>query len=262
MKKFYSLVAILGTSFAIAQSTTVISENFNALTDGGNTTSTGATAPSGTDIYANGSAATTIPNFPTGTKGYSAGGMIKLGTGSLIGSTRSKLVDLSTNGGNVKVALDVKGWTVTPAKFIVNLINDNEVYASTEVAYSAVMAGSVEPVTASFTGGLANSHVEIVTNEAAYRLYIDNIVITTETLGTANYADAAKAIKNTVWTNTAVFSTKGNSTVEVYNTNGQLVKSFEVNGNKSVNVSDLAAGVYVVKTTENGKSTSTKVVKK
>ncbi|HEY4538937.1 MAG TPA: T9SS type A sorting domain-containing protein, partial [Faecalibacter sp.] len=71
-----------------------------------------------------------------------------------------------------------------------------------------------------------------------------------------------KAIQNTVWTNTAAFSTKANASVEVYNVNGQLVKSFEVNGNKNVNVSDLAAGVYVVKSTENGKTTTTKVVKK
>ena len=87
-------------------------------------------------------------------------------------------------------------------------------------------------------------------------------VVFSRTLSVADYAEAAKAIKNTVWTNTAVFSTKGNASVEVYNVNGQLVKSFEVNGNKNVNVSDLAAGVYVVKSTENGKTVTTKVVKK
>ena len=87
-------------------------------------------------------------------------------------------------------------------------------------------------------------------------------IVYSENLGVADFAEAAKAIQNTVWTNTASFSTKSNAKVEVFNVNGQLVKSFEVNGNKNVNVSDLAAGVYIVNSTENGKSTSTKVVKK
>jgi hypothetical protein len=48
----------------------------------------------------------------------------------------------------------------------------------------------------------------------------------------------------------------------VYNINGQLVKSFTVNGVQSVNVSDLTKGAYVVKTTSNGKTATQKVVKK
>ncbi|RLZ10672.1 T9SS type A sorting domain-containing protein [Faecalibacter macacae] len=87
-------------------------------------------------------------------------------------------------------------------------------------------------------------------------------IIYSRTLSIADYTEASKAVQNTVWTNTAAFSTKANASVEVYNVNGQLVKSFEVNGNKNVNVSDLASGVYVVKSTENGKTVTTKVVKK
>lgn len=87
-------------------------------------------------------------------------------------------------------------------------------------------------------------------------------LVYSKTLSIADYTEASKAIKNTVWTNTALFTTQGNAKVEVYNVNGQLVKSFDVNGNKNVNVSDLAAGIYVVKSTENGKTVTTKVVKK
>ena len=95
------------------------------------------------------------------------------------------------------------------------------------------------------------------------QIRIQEVTLTyTETLGIADYTTAAKAVQNTVWTNTASFSTKSNAKIEVYNLNGQLVKTFEVNGNKSVNVADLAAGVYVVKSTENGKSVTSKVVKK
>lgn len=97
--------------------------------------------------------------------------------------------------------------------------------------------------------------------EANFDIQIDNIQLWDVNMNSIDLT-ATKAIQNTVWTNTALFSTKGNTNVEVYNVNGQLVKSFEVNGNKNVNVSDLAAGVYVVKSTENGKTATTKVVKK
>ena len=263
MKKFYSLVAVAAFStFSIAQ-TAVLTETFNSLTAGGNTTSSGAGSPDGTDIYAGGTAAA-LPNFPTGSKGYSGGGMLKLGTGSVVGTTNSKAINLSTDSGNVKIVLDVKGWTVTPATFDINLLDSSgAVYATKTVNYTAVMSGNTEKVTATFTGGKANSTVQIVTNAAAYRLYIDNIVITTEpNLGTINYTEAAKAVSNTLWTNTASFNVKEKSTVEVYNMNGQLVKSFEVNGVQNVNVSSLTKGTYVVKTTANGKTATQKVVKK
>ncbi|GEM_PF-725827 len=263
MKKFYSLVAVAALStFAIAQ-TNVLTEDFNSLTAGGNTTSTGAGSPDGTDIYAGGTA-TSLPNFPTGAKGYSAGGMLKLGTSSIVGSTNSKAINLSTDGGNVKVILDVKGWTITPATFDINLLDSSgAIYATKTVDYKAVMSGNTEKVTAIFTGGKANSKIQIITNQAALRLYIDNVVITTEpNLGIADYTEAAKAVSNTLWTNTASFNVKDKTIVEVYNINGQLVKSFEVKGIQNVDVSSLVKGTYVVKTTSNEKSSTQKVVKK
>ena len=97
--------------------------------------------------------------------------------------------------------------------------------------------------------------------ESNFDIQIDNIQLWDMNMNSIDLT-ASKAIQNTVWTNTAAFATQANTNVEVYNVNGQLVKSFEVNGNKNVNVSDLASGVYVVKSTENGKTTTTKVVKK
>ena len=97
--------------------------------------------------------------------------------------------------------------------------------------------------------------------ESNFDIQIDNVQLWDVNMNSIDLT-ATKAIQNTVWTNTAAFATQANTNVEVYNVNGQLVKSFEVNGNKNVNVSDLAAGVYIVKSTENGKTATTKVVKK
>lgn len=55
---------------------------------------------------------------------------------------------------------------------------------------------------------------------------------------------------------------KDKTAVKVYNMNGQLVKSFEVKGVQTVDVSSLAKGIYIVKTTSNGKTATQKVVKK
>ncbi|MDK7374556.1 T9SS type A sorting domain-containing protein [Weeksella virosa] len=93
-----------------------------------------------------------------------------------------------------------------------------------------------------------------------YALDIDNIQLWDMNMNVYTLTPK-KTVLNTLWTNTASFDVKGKATVEVYNTNGQIVKTFEVNGKQTVNVSSLAKGIYFVKTTTNGTSSTTKVVK-
>ncbi|WP_052217822.1 MULTISPECIES: T9SS type A sorting domain-containing protein [Empedobacter] len=104
----------------------------------------------------------------------------------------------------------------------------------------------------SFAGGTAAGNKQFT---------VDNVVWTAPSLG-LNDLEASKAVFNTVWGTDALFNAKDKTTVEVYNINGQLVKSFEVKGVQNVNVSSLVKGTYVVKTTSNGKSSTQKVVKK
>lgn len=100
-----------------------------------------------------------------------------------------------------------------------------------------------------------------VGKDVSYALDIDNIQLWDVNMNVYNVTPE-KAALSTLWTNTATFSVKSKTNVEVYNANGQVVKAFEVNGNQSVNVSSLANGIYFVKTTTNGVSSTTKVVKK
>ena len=70
-------------------------------------------------------------------------------------------------------------------------------------------------------------------------------------------------LKNTMVDNTLSFQTKGNATVRVYNTNGQLVKTANVSAqNANVNVANLPKGNYVVTAELNGEKISQKVIKK
>ena len=70
-------------------------------------------------------------------------------------------------------------------------------------------------------------------------------------------------LKNTIVDNTLSFQTKGNATVRVYNTNGQLVKSDTISAqNANVNVANLPKGNYVVTAELNGETVSQKILKK
>lgn len=256
MKKFYSLVAVAALSLSVnaQDNTEVLNQDFNMYTNEG-----------GND--GNWSGSFNLPGIPDGydevtgftyTKAYAGNGSVKLGTGSAQGiATTPKLVNIEQNailtfragawnGNNEKTTLLLEitgGGTLS--------VNQVELTKGEFTEYTVNISGATSESQITFKGFQpANS-----------RFFLDDVVVQ-NVLAIADYGQAAKAIQNTVWTNTAAFSTKANASVEVYNVNGQLVKSFEVNGNKNVNVSDLAAGVYVVKSTENGKTTTTKVVKK
>ena len=268
MKKIFTLLSViaLGT-FANAQTTTVLSENFAAYTAGGNTTSTGTSAPDGTDIYNPGS--DTLPsgvpsaNFTAGTKVYQAGGMAKLGTGSLIGSMSTKVLDLSTDGGKVSVAFDVKGWSNVEGPVVVSVSSPDATtnpYFTKEVTYSALLAANtLDSKTVTFAGGLANSTITFSTK--AKRAFLDNIVIITDTNLNVNDINKLKNnfVRNTKVNNEISFGEKAN--VKIYNASGSLVKSASVEKNTSLNVSSLPKGIYVVTGEVNGQSVSQKIVK-
>ena len=261
MKKIYSLFAVAVLSVSAYSQTTVLTEDFAAYTKGGNTTSSGTTAPDGTDIYNPGT--TVLPagvpsaNFPTGTKVYMAGGMVKLGSSSLAGSMTSKVVDLSTDGGNVTVSFDVKGWSAVEGDIKVTITGQ----APKTVTYAALMSGSLESKSVSFTGGVANSTVTIETT--AKRAYIDNFkVVTGDATMAVVDANASKAtlVKNTVVDTNIIFAAKAD--VKVINANGQVVKTASVNENTTLDVASLAKGMYIVTGTVNGQAVSQKIIKK
>lgn len=256
MKKFYSLVAVAALSLSVnaQENETVYSQDFNAYTNEG-----------GND--GNWSGSFNLPSIADGldevtgftyTKAYAGNSSVKLGTGSARGiAVTPKLTNLQ---GNAVLTFKAGAWNGNNEK--TTLLLEITGGGTLSVQEVTLVKGEFSEYSVNITGGTSETQITFKGFQAANsRFFLDEVVVQ-NLLAVADYAEAAKAIKNTVWTNTAVFSTKGNASVEVYNVNGQLVKSFEVNGNKNVNVSDLAAGVYVVKSTENGKTVTTKVVKK
>lgn len=267
MKKLYSFFATVMVAGGIfAQQTVVLSEDFSSYSAGGNTASTGTNAPDGTDVYNPGTATNPTPpvaNFPTGSKVYSAGGMVKLGTSSAIGTMTSKTLDLSSNGGNVVITFDVKGWTATPSTIVVKVTG----LANQTVSYTAVMSGTPESKTVTFTGGQANSTVTFETPNTSLRAYLDNIVIKTVASGSLAVTDVNKAkssaslVKNTLVKNNVITFGAEAKDVKVFNMNGQVVKTAIVKQNDGVSVAELAKGNYIVTGTVNNQLVSQKILK-
>ncbi len=154
-----------------------------------------------------------------------------------------------TGGAERTIAVFVDNVQVNPlAGFGVGSGAQATVYTST----TKINKAGVVKVKISFATGTATGNKQFT---------VDNVSWTAPTLGVEDFT-SSKSVSNTLWANTASFNVKDKTLVEVYNLNGQLVKSFEVNGVQHVNVSDLVKGAYVVKTTSNGKTSTQKVVKK
>lgn len=248
MKKLYSLIAIAMFSVASVAQTTLLSEDFATVTSGDNTTTTG----SGTLWAGN-------ANFPDAgnARVYQAGGAVKLGTASLVGSITTKTLDLSTDSGNFTVTFDVKGWTSVEGDIIVTVSG----MTPTTVPYTATRTDAFQNIALSFGGGVAGSTITIATS--AKRAFIDNVAVTTVpiVLGVNDLTTIQNSfVKNTLVENEINFG--ASSDVKIYKMSGQIVKSAKVSENKNMNISDLTPGMYIVTGMVNGKAISTKIMKR
>lgn len=95
-------------------------------------------------------------------------------------------------------------------------------------------------------------------------IVIDEISINTNPLSTLAISDInslkARFIKNTVTNTEIVFGAK--STVNIYNMNGQIVKSANVENGTSLNIASLPKGTYIVSGEVEGKKVAQKIIKK
>ena len=148
--------------------TTVLTDNFATASSGDHTTTGGSGTPWAGDA-----------NFPTVVNAFQAGGAIRIGASGAIGSITSKSVNLSTDGGNVKVTFDVKGWSTVEGSIKVTITGQ----ASQTVTYTSTLTNSFETKSVSFTGGVAGSTVKIETT--AKRAFIDNVKVETISACTA-----------------------------------------------------------------------------
>lgn len=145
----------------------ILNETFSSITNGNNT------ATGGSSTTWNGVG---VVNWTVSTA-YQAGGVVRLGSSSSVGSLRSPALDLS---GPFTVSFDVKGWTNVEGNIRVT-ISDGQTATAT---YTSVLSGSFENKTLSFNAATTSSTITIATT--AKRAFLDNIVVCVEQLPTCN----------------------------------------------------------------------------
>lgn len=151
---------------------------------------------------------------------------------------------------SVKVAFSVSGTNSTSTL----TINSETPITSTSAAAPTVLKSVAIRQAGTATAGTGN-------------VSIDNLVVTTYPSSVLATKDVIKSknifLKNTMVDNTLSFQTKGNATVRVYNTNGQLVKSATISAQSAnVDVASLSKGNYVVTAVLDGETVSQKILKK
>ncbi|MBQ0147249.1 MAG: T9SS type A sorting domain-containing protein [Flavobacteriaceae bacterium] len=253
MKKFYSLVAIAAASLTFAQGSETF-ETQTILSQSGNSYADGSFQGETSGVMVNFVHARDQAEFPISGKGImlrrsDEPSSVEFVIPDGVGEFKFQYRKAFTSGTVRQLSVYVNGELAdTTAEYGEGSGEQGQIYT---FAVPVNKAGQVK-VKITYSDAMTAGNRQTT---------IDN-VSWDKNLGVADYTQAAKAIQNTVWTDTASFSTKGNAKVEVYNVNGQLVKSLEVNGNKNVNVADLAKGIYFVSSTQEGKTITTKVVKK
>jgi len=160
----------------------VLSEDFATLTSGSES------SPSAIEVTRD-----LTPNFPISTKAFPAGGEVKLGSNSALGSITSKSLDLS--GSEFDVSFDVKGWN--SAGGITVTANGQ----TQNVTYTSIIGGIFETKVLHFSAGTANTTVTFSTISSAKRAFLDNIIVTKSSLSvTAPVISSSLAQSGTVGT--------------------------------------------------------------
>jgi hypothetical protein len=140
----------------------IFREDFSSITGGNNTSSGGSSTAWAGNV-----------NFPTGTGDWEAGGAIRLGSGSAVGSITSRSIDLSGNGGAFTVSFKVKGWSTVEGGIKVTAGTQSQT-----VSYTATMGGEFETKTLNFTSGTSTTTIKIETTSK--RAFIDDVTVTAE----------------------------------------------------------------------------------
>ena len=150
---------------------TVLSENFDSITSGNSTATTGSSSRwNGNDNFSEISNADNI---------FQAGGAVRMGANGGTGQLTTKELDLS--GETVTVSFDVKGWTTVESDILVSIDGGT----AQAVTYTAIMAGSFEQKSVTFPAATAASKITFATSNR--RAFIDNIAVTVEGGAGNNY---------------------------------------------------------------------------
>lgn len=241
----------------------IFAENFDKFTDGS------FASPSATNV------ATTVNNFTqvtgwTAANVYAAGGAVKLGASSTLGSLTTPAINLAQDGGKFYVSFYVARWS-TDSTFVNLLVNGVQAKQVTGVTPTMAWVGPFE-----LTGGTSATTIGITGAQAAKgRFFLDSLIVTQQVpaVPTATLASATfRAKVGTTQTLKLALTAKsitGDLTVALTNKAGTdfsttattITKAVALSGTTvSVDYKPLAAGPDTATVTISGGGIATNVV--
>lgn len=206
------------------QETVYLEEDFSSITVGNNISSNGSS-----NAWEDGN-----DNFPQSklVKVYQAGGAVKLGSKSDLGSMTTKNLDLSANNGIFYVTFDVKGWTTIEGDIKISLDGTEK----ETVEYSATINDAFETKTVEISGGTSNSTITIATSKG--RAFIDNVKIFARSsisenfhfskdyavieITDENFAEKLPTLTNNFTDKNVTYSSSEQNVAEINNTTGEI----------------------------------------
>lgn len=168
-----TLNAVSAAAFTITKaSQTILTEDFAKFTTG----SIGS--PSSTDVSASLDTYTATAGW-TGSKVYSAGGAVKLGSSSGQGYLVTPVLDFTTTGGAGTIKFDVQTYG-TDAKAIQVLLSTDGGTTFTQVGSDIATTATLTTQSVSFLNGTATTKLKIMAKAASSnRFYLDNLSVAT-----------------------------------------------------------------------------------
>ncbi len=262
MKKLYSLIAVVTLAFSVnAQTNLVQNPGFESDLASWVIGSAGYTLPNISTTDFHGGAKSAWYDNPSSTTGFLQNVAIN---GSTV-YTLSYWYKASTNRPSGTTQNNIfRLWSVMKDTAGTPVYNTGSSTDDELRSYNGYLplASEWTQKTVVFT-----SHASAASIDVAFRSYgngsswVDDVFLVEGNLSTVDFSSQKRSlVKNTQVTDQLVFAK--NAEIQIFNANGQVVKSAKVSEGTSLNVSSLAPGMYVVKGEVDGQLVNQKIIKK
>ena len=236
VRSAFSILSLCSGFFLNGQEA-VFSEDFSGFTTGTHST------PATNDISGALDPKTHIGGW-TGSKIYSAGGEIKLGTSEVPGWIETPLINMSGHEVGLYIRFDVCRWTGDAAKIQVYL---NDLPLGNEITPT----NEFQTVKINLTSGTVSGKIKFTS--LAKRFFLDNIMILEGNATSVRLPDQASLLP-VIFPNPAgdfiiIKNIEGYSRLEISDISGRVVRIIDPSGNDRIEVSldGLPSGFYVIR---------------
>ena len=228
---------LLCSGFHLNGQQTVFSEDFSGFTTGTHTT------PSTNDVSGALDPKTHSPGW-TGSKIYSAGGEIKLGTSTVAGWIETPSINLINNEGDLLLKFDISTWPgdATTIQVYLNGSEFGDPVTPTEIFQTTVI-----PI----TGGTSSGKIRFAS--LTKRFFLDKIIIEKGSVSDVRQTDQSllqpKVFPNPATDFIKIDNTEGFCRLEISGISGRVLKVVEPLERNTVEVSldGLSPGIYFLR---------------